>query len=244
MKITLEMVDTIINETGCDYRKAKSALESTEGDVTKAIEEVLEKQNEAENVCGEVEAEIEENIVEEDLAEDDSEEENFEEEAKEEDAKEKDAKEKEEAKKGKKEKISETTDELIDKLKKLVNSGIVNEILIEREEKVIINIPIIAGAASALIFIGPTLVAIVAALAAGCKIKIVLKDGRKYNLNEMTTDKYKDVRSNYSKKETRQTYSKTFTNDEDMVELEEEDLEDIVVLEDIVILEDDSEDQV
>jgi len=89
--------------------------------------------------------------------------------------------------------------EIVDRLKALVNEGLVNQIIIERKGKIILEIPIVAGAISAIIFVTPTVAAIIAAVATGCEIKIVKKDGGIINFNEMTQEKYEDIKSKLKK---------------------------------------------
>ena len=80
--------------------------------------------------------------------------------------------------------------EIVDKLKELVNSGLVNQILIEKNGKTILDLPIMAGAISTIIFTLPTVAGIIAAVATGCEIKIVKKDGGIINFNELSQEKF------------------------------------------------------
>lgn len=85
------------------------------------------------------------------------------------------------------------TNELMEQLKELINRGIVTKILVERNNKVIMDIPVIAGGVAAFAFAPATITAIVAAVATGCVLKIVKEDGEEMNLNEMTQDAFKTV---------------------------------------------------
>ena len=85
------------------------------------------------------------------------------------------------------------TNELIDQLKELVNKGIATKVLIVRHDRVIMDIPVLAGGLAAFAFAPATITAIVAAVATGCVIKIVKEDGEQINLNEMTQDAFKNV---------------------------------------------------
>ncbi len=85
------------------------------------------------------------------------------------------------------------TDEIIAQLKELVNKGIVTKILIVRNDKIIMDIPVLAGGLAAFVFAPATITAIVAAVATGCVIKIVKEDGEEMNLNEMTQEAFKNV---------------------------------------------------
>lgn len=94
--------------------------------------------------------------------------------------------------KGKSE-FSAKTNEIVDLLKDLVNKGIVTKILVEHKDKIIMDIPVLAGGLAAFIFAPATLTAIVAAVATGCVLKVVKEDGTIMNLNEMTQDAFKSV---------------------------------------------------
>lgn len=85
------------------------------------------------------------------------------------------------------------TNDLVDQLKELVNKGIVTKILIVRHNRVIMDIPVLAGGLAAFAFAPATITAIIAAVATGCVIKIVKEDGEQMNLNEMTQDAFKNV---------------------------------------------------
>ena len=85
--------------------------------------------------------------------------------------------------------------EIVDKLKELVNSGMVNQILIEKNGRTVLDLPIMAGAIGAIIFTVPTVAGIIAAVATGCEIKIVKKDGGIINFNELTQEKFDEFMS-------------------------------------------------
>jgi len=126
--------------------------------------------------------------------------------------------------------------EIVEKLKALVNSGMVSQILIERNGKVIVDIPIMAGAISAIIFTVPTVAGIIAAIATGCEIKIVKEDGDQINVNEITQEKFDEFMSKVNKDRRQNSNSKSTTCcDENATETENEtefDQEDYFVSED------------
>lgn len=148
MRITLEMVDEVINRTGVTYKEAKNALENNEGDLLKAIVYLEELQNEP----------------------------------------------------PKSEHKNMSGQEIVDKLKSWVNEGFINQITIVKAGKTVVDIPIMAGAIGAVIFTIPTVAAIIAAVATGCEIKIVKADGEVININEMTQDKFDDLKSVFQEK--------------------------------------------
>lgn len=95
--------------------------------------------------------------------------------------------------------------EIVDRLKTLVNEGLVSQIIIEKNYKTILDLPIMAGAISAVIFTIPTVAGIIAAIATGCEIKILKKDGGEINFNELTQEKFEEFvgMMNKDKKETK-----------------------------------------
>ncbi|MBF4694927.1 DUF4342 domain-containing protein [Fusibacter ferrireducens] len=148
MRITLEMVDEVINRTGATYKEAKNALEDNEGDLLKAIVYLEELKNEP----------------------------------------------------NKSEHKNMSGQEIVDKLKSWVNEGFINQITIVKAGKTVVDIPIMAGAIGAVIFTIPTVAAIITAVATGCEIKIVKSDGEIININEMTQEKFDDLKSVFQDK--------------------------------------------
>lgn len=170
MKITLEMVDEVINRTGVNYKAAKDALEKFDGDVLGAIV-YLEELNQP--------------------------------------------------KSGKK----LNGQDVVEKLKTLVNEGMVSQILIEKNGKVVVDLPIVAGAIGAVIFTIPTVAAIIAAIAMGCELKIVKKEGDVINVNDLTQEKFDEFMSmiNKDKKATKVKYEDVKEEEVDESDLFEED---------------------
>jgi protein required for attachment to host cells len=93
----------------------------------------------------------------------------------------------------------------------------VSQILIERNGKIILDLPIVAGAISAVIFTIPTVAGIIAAIATGCEIKIVKKDGGEINFNELSQEKF-DEFMNKMNKEKKNTPDSTAENTDTMSE--------------------------
>lgn len=158
MKITLEMVDEVIERTGASYKVAKESLELNEGDMLRAI------------------VYIEENA-------------------------------------GFQDKINKKLNgqEIVERLKSLVNEGLVHQILILKNGRTVVDIPIVAGAVSAVIFAKPTVVAIIAAIATGCEIRIVKKDGGTINFNELTQEKFDEFMAYIMREEKKEDRNKEST---------------------------------
>jgi len=79
---------------------------------------------------------------------------------------------------------------LIKKLKELVEKGKVSRILVEKEGKNIINIPVVAGVIGGIIFSTAAIVGIAAAVVSGCEIYVVNEDDEKINIKEYTKERY------------------------------------------------------
>ncbi|MBQ3390469.1 MAG: DUF4342 domain-containing protein [Firmicutes bacterium] len=86
--------------------------------------------------------------------------------------------------------------EIIQKIKDIIKKGNVTKIQLKRDGKVILNIPVTAGAIGTAVFPIPAIVGSVAALAAKCTIEIVKDDGEVIDLNEKSggrINKYRDM---------------------------------------------------
>lgn len=93
----------------------------------------------------------------------------------------------------------------------------VSQIIIDKNGKTILDLPIVAGAIGAVIFTIPTVAGIIAAVATGCEIKIVKKDGGEINFNELTQDKFDEFVGmvNKEKKEAKAKQEATETDEEE-----------------------------
>lgn len=90
---------------------------------------------------------------------------------------------------------------LITKLRELVELGKVSRILVEKDGKRVLNIPVAAGVIGGLIFATPTIIALTAAIVSGCDLFIINKENEKINVVEYTKGKYDEVVNKESKKE-------------------------------------------
>ncbi len=113
--------------------------------------------------------------------------------------------------------------EIVDRLKTLVNEGLVSQIIIEKNHKTILDLPIMAGAISAVIFTIPTVAGIIAAIATGCEIKILKKDGGEINFNELTQEKFEEFvgMMNKDKKEPKAQNDESVQDESDFFEEDE-----------------------
>lgn len=90
--------------------------------------------------------------------------------------------------------------EVIKTLKDLLNAGTVNRIVVEQKDgKVIMNIPVTVGALGALLLTTATTIALIAALATGCIIKIHKESGEVVNVNELASNMFDHTKEKASK---------------------------------------------
>ena len=94
------------------------------------------------------------------------------------------------------ESISVKGSELVDKLKSIVNTGNINRIRIKKDDVVILDIPVTAGAISAVLMPKIAALGTAAALLTKCTIEVERKNNGKINVN----DKISTVVSNVADK--------------------------------------------
>lgn len=93
-----------------------------------------------------------------------------------------------------KENASDFGNEVIKTLKDFLKSGNVNRILVEKDEDVLMNIPVTVGAIGAIFLTSAMTVGLIAALATGCVIKIHKEDGEVINVNDKASDMMKKTK--------------------------------------------------
>lgn len=145
MIITLEMVDDVIKRTGVSYNAAKTALETSGGDVLQAVLEI-----EAEK-C--------------------------------------------------KPMPPHSLPCIADWVKKLVQEGLVRQILVVKNDKTVLDVPIMAGAIASLVLTKSTLIAIATAFVTGCQIYLVKKDGSKVHINAFANASYETLKQLFATNE-------------------------------------------
>lgn len=87
----------------------------------------------------------------------------------------------------------EKGNEIVEKLKELVKKGNVTRILLKKEERMILDIPVTAGAIGAVVFTPAIIAAIIVSLATGCKIEIQKQDGEIIDVQDVTGEKMESV---------------------------------------------------
>jgi len=83
--------------------------------------------------------------------------------------------------------------EIIEKLKDLIAKGNVTRVMLKKEDRLILNIPVTAGAVGAVVFAPATIAAIIVSLATGCKIEIQKESGEIIDVNDVTEEKFEKV---------------------------------------------------
>lgn len=135
--------------------------------------------------------------------------------------------------------LSDRGSEVIEKLKELVKKGQVTRVLLQKDSKTVLDIPIVAGAVGALIFTGATAVGILAALATGCELLIVKENDDIIDIREILEDtaesvkgRAEDVMKHFSKEESEADPDAEVDDTDaepDDVQTEEMDLEEEIV---------------
>lgn len=85
-------------------------------------------------------------------------------------------------------------DEILQRLKDALRKGNVTKILIKKNDEIIMNIPVTAGAIGAILSPPVTTVGVAAALMSGCTLEIVKENGEVVNLSEMAEKTVEKVR--------------------------------------------------
>ncbi len=175
MEITIELIEKVLDATNADYRIVKQALIDAEGDADAAIAAIQEAEAQAEKeAAGQTGAEA----GSEDTGDNRT-------------STEDDDPAREEADDQKKEEEFDWTtdwttdqfaDDMVEKLKKRVKEGNVDHIVITKDDKTLIDIPVNVGIVGGLLGIALVPWALIfgalAAYGLNCKVKIVTSDGK------------------------------------------------------------------
>ncbi|WP_026893669.1 DUF4342 domain-containing protein [Clostridiisalibacter paucivorans] len=110
-------------------------------------------------------------------------------------------------------------DEIVDKIKQYVRKGNVTKITLKKDDEIIMNVPVTAGAIGAIISPPITAIGVAAALMTKCSIEIVKEDGEIVNINKMAGKTIEKVR-NVTKRKSENSYTEVedeeFYEDEDI----------------------------
>lgn len=89
------------------------------------------------------------------------------------------------------EKNDDKIKEISDYIKQLIQKGNVTRIIISRNSKVIIDIPVTMGAVIGVFFAGYTFASIAVAIISGCDLKVITKEGKVLELSaEILKEKF------------------------------------------------------
>ncbi len=139
-----------------------------------------------------------------------------------------------ESKTGKKQKASGTFDhvttELVDKLKSLLEKGDVNRIAVEKNDKVVMDIPVTAGIVGAVVFAPAVITSLIVALGTGHSVKIIKENGEIIDFKEYADKTYETVKEKATQmKDKVKREGKEEDFDLDDIEVEDIDIDDIEV---------------
>jgi len=121
-------------------------------------------------------------------------------------------------------------EEIIGLLKDMIKKGNVTRITLEKNNKVVVDIPILAGLVGALIFTPATVASILAALIAGCDLKIIKDDGEIIDVKEYTEHKVDSVKDKFAKEKAKYSHDV----EEDFLDEEDFEEEDALILDEEV----------
>ena len=170
MEITIELIEKVLDATNADYRVVKQALIDADGDADAAIAAIREAEAEA---AAQTEAETADQAAEDDQT-----------------SCEEDGQTREGSDDQKKEEefdwttdwtTDEFADDMVEKIKKRVKEGNVSHIVITKDDKTILDIPVNVGIVGGLLGLALIPWALIfgalAAYGLNCKVKIVNQDG-------------------------------------------------------------------
>jgi hypothetical protein len=89
--------------------------------------------------------------------------------------------------------LSERTLELIEKAKEIIKKGNVTSIIVERQGRKLLDIPVTIGGIAAILFVWQTVIAVIAAFGTGCVLKVIKDNGDVININDLVHGKVDDI---------------------------------------------------
>ncbi len=91
--------------------------------------------------------------------------------------------------------------DMLDFVKEMIKRGTITRVIVEKDGKVVIDIPVIAGIIGTIAFTGAAFTSVMAALILGCDLKVVKKDGEIIDIKEYTKKHTEAVKSKFSKEQ-------------------------------------------
>ncbi|SDK38614.1 DUF4342 domain-containing protein [Natronincola ferrireducens] len=91
--------------------------------------------------------------------------------------------------------MSMAGNDMMEKLKRVIERGNVTRVILKKDDEVVLNIPVTAGAIGVILAPVASLLGISAALVTKTKIEIVQKDGNVVDLNEIAEEKVEEFKS-------------------------------------------------
>lgn len=120
--------------------------------------------------------------------------------------------------------------EMIDKLKEIIKKGNVTKIVLEKDNSVVLDIPVNAGIVGTVFFSPAVLVGLLAAIASGCQLKIIKDNGEVIDIKDITDETVSNVKDTVEN--LKEKFSKEEKKGESVkvdIEGEEEEEQDIIV---------------
>ncbi|MBF8981991.1 DUF4342 domain-containing protein [Lutibacter sp. B2] len=111
--------------------------------------------------------------------------------------------------------VSEAGNEVLEKIKDVIKKGNVTKIILKKDEDIIMNIPVTAGAVGALISPPIAMLGFATALLSKCKIEIIKTDGKVIDIQEMAEDTLDNAKSKMNEYKEKITLKKDENNKDD-----------------------------
>lgn len=92
--------------------------------------------------------------------------------------------------------MTEKSEDIIEKIKDIIKEGNVTKVIVKKDDKVLLNIPVTFAAAGAILAIKPALLGLGVAILAKCTIEIVKEDGDIVKINEIIAEDENNTEEN------------------------------------------------
>lgn len=92
--------------------------------------------------------------------------------------------------------MTEKSGDIIEKIKDIIKEGNVTKVIVKKDDKVLLNIPVTFAAAGAILAIKPALLGLGVAILAKCTIEIVKEDGDIVKINEIIAEDENNTEEN------------------------------------------------
>lgn len=97
--------------------------------------------------------------------------------------------------------VSNKTGEIVENVKEFIKKGNVTSLIVEKDERVLLDIPVTVGGVAAIAFAIPTLIGALAAFGMGCVVKIKQDNGEIINVSDSVYGAVDDFKGKFSGKD-------------------------------------------